>query len=342
MNDRKKTLLLRAKSEGMNQLYPLKFRPVFKEKVWGGQKIKQHLGLDFTPLPNCGEAWVISGVEGNESVVKDGWLKGNSINELVSVFMDDLVGEKVFETHRHRFPVLIKFIDSNQWLSIQVHPDDKLAQNRHGSTGKTEMWYVLNADAGAQLISGFNRHVTTEEYLGHLRNNTLPSIMNFVDVAGGDVFYMPAGRVHALGPGILLAEIQQTSDITYRIYDWDRVDESGNSRELHTELALDAIDFRPHLEDWSRSDPDKDKPMMLKESKYFTTRLLNLVNSFVYQSEGCDSFVIYLCIEGEAHVLHEGNTIRLSAGECLLVPAIIRQLTISPKPHTVLLEVYCT
>jgi mannose-6-phosphate isomerase len=324
----------------MRQLYPLKFKPLFKDKIWGGEKIRTQLGLDFTPLPNCGEAWMLSGVKDNQTVVTEGWLEGNQLNELVEVYMDDLVGEKVFDKHGEEFPLLIKIIDANQWLSIQVHPNDELAKKRHNGSGKTEMWYVLQADEGASLISGFNRKVTHDEYLDHLENKSLVEIMNFVKVSPGDVFYMPSGRVHALGPGVLLAEIQQTSDITYRIYDWDRVDSEGKPRELRTELALDAIDFNVY-------DDYKIKPLVkpgqlsaLVKSPYFETNLLHLNKPTTYDYSVLDSFVIYLCIQGSAWMESAGHKLQLKTGECVLLPANHKKTAFFPEEETRILEVY--
>ncbi|MFO7614612.1 MAG: type I phosphomannose isomerase catalytic subunit, partial [Bacteroidales bacterium] len=227
----------------VNVLYPLKFKPVFDDRVWGGDKIRTHLGLDFGPMERCAEAWVLSGVEGKQTVVSNGFLAGNELNELVEVYMDELVGEKVFDKHSRVFPLLIKFIDAREWLSVQVHPDDNLARKRGMPNGKTEMWYVLDADDNSQLISGFKQKINQKAFLDHLQQKNLPQILNLEKVEKGDVFFMPAGRIHALGPGILLAEIQQTSDATYRVYDWDRVDKQGNPRETHVEQALAAIDF---------------------------------------------------------------------------------------------------
>ena len=324
----------------MNQLYPLKFHPLFKDKIWGGQKIKNQLGLDFSPLPNCGEAWVLSGVNDNETVVSDGWLAGNHLNELVEIYMDELVGEKVFDKFGEEFPLLIKLLDANDWLSIQVHPDDELAKKRHNGSGKTEMWYVLGADEKSELISGFNKKMSKELYLEHLKNNTLPEIMNFEKVKAGDVFYMPSGRVHALGPGILLAEIQQTSDLTYRIYDWDRVDAEGKSRDLHTDEALDAIDFNVY-------DDYKIKPVIkpnqtssMVKSPYFVVNQLQLNRPFPKDYSELDSFVIYLCVEGSAQIDATSGKINLNTGECLLLPATTKHVAILPQPETRILEIF--
>jgi len=323
----------------MKELYPLKFHPIHKDKIWGGDKIQTRLGLDFSPLPNCGEAWVLSGVKDNETVVSNGWLEGNQLNELVEIYMDELVGEKVYLTYGNEFPLLIKLLDANDWLSIQVHPDDELAKKRHNGSGKTEMWYVLQADENAELISGFSREMNAERYLEHLKKNTLPEIMNFEKVKAGDVFYMPSGRVHALGPGILLAEIQQTSDLTYRIYDWDRVDDNGKSRELHTELALDAIDFN-HYDDYRiRPDIKREQSTLLVNSPYFTTSHLHLTKPVLKDYTDLDSFVIYLCIGGSVSIETPKETISLKTAECMLLPATTRKIKINPDKETRILEI---
>jgi mannose-6-phosphate isomerase len=324
----------------MNELYPLKFRPLFQEKIWGGQKIRTRLGLDFSPLPNCGEAWVLSGVEDSQTEVSNGFLKGNELNELVEVFMDDLVGEKVFEKYRNRFPVLIKFIDSSEYLSIQVHPNDKLAAKRKAGSGKSEMWYILDADNDAELITGFRHEVDPKTYLDHLKNKKLKEILNVEKAGKGDVFFIPAGRVHALGPGILLAEIQQTSDTTYRIYDWDRVDEKGNSRELHTELALEAIDFSVPPSYKTHYSRIENKTAHLVENEHFTANLLDLTQALRKDYSHLDSFVIFLCLEGTAQVVHENGQESITRGEVLLLPAMLERALLTPLPECRLLEIY--
>lgn len=324
----------------MKEIYPLKFHPLFKDKIWGGQKIKTQLGIDFSPLPNCGEAWVLSGVKGNETVVSNGWLAGNHLNELVETFMDELVGEKVFDKFGEEFPLLIKLIDANDWLSIQVHPNDELAKKRHNGSGKTEMWYVLGADEKSELISGFNQKMSKDVYLEHMKNKTLPEIMNFERVKAGDVFYMPSGRVHALGPGILLAEIQQTSDITYRMYDWDRVDTLGKSRDLHTEEALDAIDFNIY-DDYKINPVIKpNQTSSMVKSPYFVVNQLYHNRLIPKDYSELDSFVIYLCVEGSAQIDSTSGMVKLSAGECLLLPATMKRLAILPQPETRILEIF--
>ncbi len=324
----------------MNTLYPLKFQPVFKDKIWGGNKIKSVLGMDYGKLPNCGEAWVISGVEGNPTVVKNGFLAGNELNELVSVYMGDLVGDDVYEKSGDEFPLLIKYIDANAWLSIQVHPDDELAAQRGLKNGKTEMWYILEAEKDAELISGFNRVMTREDYLKHLEEKRLREIMNFEKVEKGDVFFIPAGRVHALGPGVLLAEIQQTSDTTYRIYDWDRIAADGTQRELHTREALDAIDFEMADQYKTRYKAEKNKTATLVSCPQFTTNLLAFDQGISKDYEEVDSFVILMGIEGSSWLSWEGGDVEIQTGEAVLIPNVVNRIQIKPNGNAKLLEIF--
>jgi len=324
----------------MNELYPLQFTPVFKDKIWGGQKIKTVLNRDFSPLPNCGEVWVLSGVEGNQTVVRDGFLAGNELNELVEVYMGDLVGDKIFKKFGNEFPILLKFIDANDWLSIQVHPDDELALQRHGSLGKTEMWYIMDAEKDSELISGFSGKLDKDSYQKHLEDKTLKSVMNFEKVARGDVYYIPAGRVHALGPGILLAEIQQTSDVTYRIYDWDRIDQAGMMRELHTELALDALDFDVQEKYKSEYVDILNATAKVVESPYFTTNIIHLDKPLKKDYSELDSFVIYLCPEGSFQITTKTGSYSCGMGEVILIPAHVDVVEIYPREESKILEVY--
>jgi len=324
----------------MNQLYPLKFKPIFKDKIWGGQKIKTELGLDFRPLPNCGEAWVLSGITGSETKVINGFLKGNSLNDLLAVYMDDLIGEDLFYKYDKEFPVLVKFIDSNDYLSIQVHPDDVLAAKRKMCSGKTEMWYILDAEQDSELITGFSRQVNQDIYLEYLNNKKLKEILNIEKIKKGDVFYIPSGRIHALGPGILLAEIQQTSDITYRIYDWERVDENGKSRELHTELALDAIDFRPVNNYRTKYRKIKNHTENLADTSFFTTNILDFDQIVKKDYALLDSFVIYVCVEGSALIHYDDQKESLKKGETILIPAVMDRLVLEPLQTCKVLEIF--
>ncbi len=324
----------------MNSLYPLKFKPVYKEKIWGGRKLKTLYGHDFSPLANCGEAWLLSGVPGEQSVVSEGFLEGNELNELVEVYMEDLVGDLVYERFGEVFPILVKLLDTNDYLSIQVHPDDKLAQKRHGSSGKTEMWYILDNEPDASLISGFKRAMDKETYLQFLEQKRLREVLNEETVKKGDVFFTPAGRVHALGPGLVLAEIQQTSDVTYRIYDWDRLDHRGMSRELHTEQALDAIDFSIPETYRTLYTEKENGSTRLVSAPQFTTNLISVKNSLRKDYSELDSFVIYLCTEGECDLIYPEGNIRIHAGECVLVPNLMEFILLSPKPMARILETY--
>ena len=324
----------------MKKLYPLKFKSIYKDKIWGGDKIETVLGKDFSPLPNCGEAWVLSGVKGNQTFVENGFLAGNELNELVEIYMDELVGDKIFKKFGNEFPILIKFIDANDWLSIQVHPDDYLAKKRNIGQGKTEMWYIIDADKNAELISGFSIKTDKEFYLKHLKNKSLKEILNFEKVKKGDVFFMPSGRVHALGPGIFLAEIQQTSDTTYRIYDWDRVDDKGNSRELHTELALDAIDFKVYDNYKSEYKRKLNETVNLVDSPYFTTNIIDINKPLEKDYSWLDSFVIHICVEGGYDLEYSDQSLKVQKGDALLIPAVLDNIKINPKTEVKILEVY--
>lgn len=296
--------------------------------------------MDYGNLPNCGEAWLISGVENNPTLISNGYLANNELNELVEVFMGDLVGDKVYDRFGDTFPILLKIIDSNDWLSVQVHPDDALAAKRRIGLGKTEMWYILQADEKAQLISGFSREIDQEGYLHHLNNNKLKDILNFETVKQGNVFYIPAGRIHALGPGCLLAEIQQTSDTTYRIYDWDRMDVDGSKRELHTELALQAIDYSIQQNYKTPYEKVLNKTAAVVDTPYFTTNIINLDQAMGKDYSEIDSFVILLCLEGGFRLKWQNGEEQIKKAESLLLPNIISRVQIIPDTTCELLEIY--
>ena len=307
----------------MSALYPLKFKTIFKDKIWGGQKISTYLHKDFGSLPNCGETWEISGVKSDVSVVEGGALNGESLADLLEQYKDELVGKKVYDHFGNIFPLLIKFIDANDDLSVQVHPDDELAKKRHNSFGKTEMWYVIEADPGSTLIAGFNQEMTEQKYVDALNSGHIMDILNKEDVTAGDVFFLPAGRVHTIGKGLLIAEIQQTSDITYRIYDFDRVDDKGNKRELHTEEALAAIDYKHYPEYKTSYQPKKDETVKLVSCPYFTTNVLDFTHSTAKDYSALDSFVIHVCVEGAYTVKYNGEAYPVKMGECILLPKSI-------------------
>lgn len=327
----------------MATLYPLKFTPILKEKIWGGNKIETILKHNISPLKNCGESWEISGIVDDESVVANGFLAENNLNELMEIYLTDLVGEKNYEKYGLGFPLLIKFIDAQDNLSVQVHPDDDFAQEKFGQNGKTEMWHVIQADEGSGLYVGFNQKITAQQYMDAVENGTLEDYLKFYPVKSGDTFMIPAGTVHAIGKGVLLAEIQQPSDITFRIYDWNRVDEQGNSRELHTEEAFDAIHSEENLADFQvHYEREKNKTVTLVHSPYFNTNLLEMDMQVDKSFVQLDSFVIYMCLEGSAFLVSGDSKEKLETGEVVLIPAEIDQLQIIPDPKAKLLEVYCS
>lgn len=313
-------------------MYPLKFEDIFKTVVWGGEKIAPFKGVK-THQHNIGESWELSGVKGNESVVANGPLKGHTITELACEYKEVLLGKKVYEATGTEFPLLIKFIDARDDLSVQVHPDDTLAGARHnGSKGKTEMWYVVQADEGAHLMAGLSRQTTPQEYESKVNDNTVTEILKDYKVREGDTFFIPAGRVHSIGKGCFIAEIQQTSDITYRIYDFGRLGLDGKPRELHTELAKDAIDYTV-LDDYRTHYPQvTDSENTLVSCKYFTTSLFDLSQSVTKDIASLDSFLIAICIDGQGTISDgHGNTIQIRKGETILLPADSLSATFTPE-----------
>ena len=320
-------------------LYPLKFLPLITNKIWGGNKITK-LGFNYDPLPNCGELWALSAVKDNESVISNGFLEGNTLNEALEIYMSDLIGEKNYQHFGNDFPLLIKLIDSDDRLSIQVHPDNQLARQRGLDNGKTEMWYIIEAEKGAEIVDGFQKEVTPEEYQQFLSLNRLEDILHIEYPQNGDVFFIPAGRVHALGKGLLLAEIQQSSDTTYRIYDYNRPDADGKLRQLHTAEALDAIDFAPTADGRTHYQYRPDETARLAECPYFTTNLIALNNPLRKSFSSLDSFVIYLCTDGIAAVKSLDTICPIHAGECVLVPACADSVELYCEGPAKLLEVY--
>ena len=321
-------------------LYPLKFKPIFKDKIWGGRKIKEVLGMDYGPLPNCGEMWLLSGLWEEQSVIANGDFEGDEINDLVETFMGDLVGEGVFDKYGEQFPLLIKIIDANDWLSVQVHPDDELAEKRELGNGKTEMWYVIQADPGAELVSGFNCEMNRMKYIRVLKDNAIESVLNRETAEKGDVFYIPAGRVHALGPGIMVGEIQQPSDVTYRNYDWDRIDVAGMRRELHIPQSLDAVDFDPVEHYKTTYVPMLNKTVSVVESPYFTTNMLHLQGEMAKDYSELDSFVLLMPVEGKILLEWENGSVFVATGEVVLIPNVIEKVSIKAQDECRLLEIY--
>ncbi len=323
-----------------SNLYPLKFKPILKSIIWGGSDITKFKNIE--PIQDgIGESWEISGVDGDISIIENGHLAGTSLKTLLSESREQLVGSEVYHKFGNKFPLLIKFIDAQDDLSIQVHPDDKLAGERHNSFGKTEMWYVVKAAPGAFLYTGFEKEISPNEYEKSIEDNSFTDSLKKHIVKEGDVFFLPAGRVHAIGAGCFIAEIQQTSNITYRIYDYNRKDAQGNSRELHTELAKDAIDFKLYDTYQTEYNKELNKPVELVTCPYFTTNLLEL-NEFTKRDYSQkDSFVIYMCLEGSLNLVdNKGNSLLIERGESLLIPAETNYVEISPNNHCKLLEVF--
>lgn len=321
-------------------LYPVTFEPILKKIIWGGSAISPFKGI--VPVQEgIGESWELSDVEGNVSVVANGPMKGRSLDDLIHTYGDALVGKKVLGQFGTTFPLLIKFIDARDNLSIQVHPDDELAKKRHNSFGKTEMWYVIKAAPDATLYSGFSQQIDADEYVKRVQNNTIMEVLQCYDVKAGDVFFLPAGRVHAIGAGCFIAEIQQTSNITYRIYDYNRKDAAGNTRELHTELAKDAIDYTLLPDYRTPYKEEKDRPVELVSCPYFTTNLLELDKEVARNFASLDSFVVYICMEGALQLKdNKGNLLEIRQGQTVLVPADTDSVILTPSPTAKLMETY--
>lgn len=311
------------------QFYPLVFEPIIKDCIWGGTKLQTVLGK---PIPDgithAGESWELSAVPGNVSIVKNGPLKGWALDELIKRYPREILGDHVYDRFGTEFPLLIKFIDAREDLSIQVHPDDELAQKRHNCMGKTEMWYVMDAEEGTRIIVGFKKNSSPEEYMTHLQNKTLEELLNQVPTKKGDVFFLAPGTVHAIGAGTLIAEIQQTSDITYRVYDWDRKDAMGKPRELHVEQALDAINY--NLVDAQReyaTTPNEHNPMV--QCQHFTTNYINLDGRL--EITGGDHFRVYMCCEGEFRMIHGTEQLYFHQGATILVPSAMTNYALEGK-----------
>jgi mannose-6-phosphate isomerase len=316
--------------------YPIKFQPILKDKIWGGEKLVTKLNKKSN-LKDIGESWEISDVKGDVSIVENGSLKGKSLKELLETYTSDLLGKNNFANFGTNFPLLIKFIDAKQDLSVQVHPNDALSKERHNSFGKTEMWYILQADEGSRLILGFNKTITADDYVKLLKEKKIMSVLNDVPVKKGDAFFIKTGTVHAIGAGIVVAEIQQTSDITYRIYDFDRVDDAGNERELHTELAVDALNFSDKIDTERNYTSTKNSLNEVVKCEYFKTNFIPVEGTLNLDYSATDSFVIFMCVEGNATITVEGTTETINFGETILIPATAKSVTI--KGNCNLLEV---
>ena len=323
-------------------LYPLKFEPILKDKIWGGTRLKTMLYKEISDANCCGESWEVSGLVDDESMIINGFLAENNLNELLEIYMTELVGEKNYEKYGLGFPLLIKFIDAQDNLSVQVHPDDELAQRKYGQSGKTEMWHVIASEPGSGLYVGFNKTVSKAQFEEAIANGTVEDVLQFYPVQPGDTFMIPAGTVHAIGKGVLLAEIQQPSDITFRVFDWNRVDDEGNPRELHVEEALEAIDFDHQTDNFKvEYQPQLNKTVKLVRSQYFNTSLLEFDQPLNKSFVEIDSFVIYMCLDGQILLAYGDERERLETGEVVLIPAEMEEVQLLPARKSKVLEVYC-
>lgn len=316
------------------KFYPLTFEPIYKERIWGGTKLKDFLNKSFDG--NCiGESWELSTVANDISVVSNGEFAGLNFNELIEKYAIEILGVTCIEKYGLEFPLLFKFLDAKEDLSIQVHPNDKLAKQRHNSFGKTEMWYVMQADENARLVIGFKNKTNKKDYLKHLEDKTLVNVLNEMSVKKGDTFFLETGTVHAIGAGVLIAEIQQTSDITYRLYDWDRVDANGKSRELHTDLAVETINYdeaKTKVE--YKNQPNKS--VNLVECPFFTTNILEVSGSFNWKKKK-DVFTVFMCTEGSFVLVAPNLKSEFKKGDTVLIPAILEEFEIIGE--TSLLEI---
>ena len=323
----------------MTNLYPFLFKSIYKHKLWGGNKLFTHLGKDFSPQTRCGESWEISGLQSDVSVVKNGALAGMSLSGLLEACQERLIGKSLHARFGNHFPLLVKFIDAGDDLSIQVHPDDALAGKKHDSPGKTEMWYVIQADRGATLVAGFNQPVSEALCREKLQTGRVHDILNRQAAEAGDVFFLPAGRVHAIGKGILVAEIQQASDVTYRIDDYDRVDANGRRRALDTESAIAALDFGFFQQYKSPYQNILNMPVRVVECEHFTCNILDYAKRVV-RSYAFDSFVIHVCVHGSYTIDYGWGRQPVQMGDCVLIPAAIRIVNLETESGFKILECF--
>lgn len=321
-------------------LYPLKFKPIAKEKIWGGKKFLTHFKHILNPYSKYGEIWSISDIEGDLSIVENGFIAENELTELIELYMGELVGDSVYNIYGLGFPLLFKFIDASDDLSVQVHPNDELAFQKYQQQGKTEIWYIVDAEPDAGLYIGFKEKLSPERFVQALQEGTLEQLLQFYPVQKGEFYFIPAGTVHAIGKGILLAEIQQASDITYRISDWNRLDDQGNPRELHLREALEAINFEE--DDLFKVEYDEffNETSPVFRSDFFNINLLSFEQPIQKSFIQIDSFIVYMCTEGEVHFFTEDHHERIYAGETILIPASIIELDIVPNGKSKVIEIY--
>lgn len=308
-----------------------KFKPILKSLVWGGNKIAAYKGISTTQS-TIGESWELSGMAGSESEVAEGPDKGKRLPELIRRDRGELVGEKIYSRFGDHFPLLIKFIDAREDLSLQVHPNEEIARQRHHASGKSEMWYVVDAEAGAHIRSGFRTPLAPEKYAEAVKDGSILEMVADYRVEAGDLFYIPAGRIHTIGAGTLLVEIQQSSSITYRIFDYNRTGLDGRPRELHTEWAREALDFSVEEEYRTPYQPATNRAVPLIHCPHFTTNLFDLTTPQLLDLDWIDSFVVVICTEGSGTLTdHKGRTMTIKQGETVLVEASVKCLTMTPE-----------
>ncbi|WP_299102179.1 type I phosphomannose isomerase catalytic subunit [uncultured Winogradskyella sp.] len=319
------------------QPYPIKFAPILKEKIWGGNKLSEILNKK-TDLKNVGESWEISGVQDNISVVSNGLYKGKSLNDLIKTHTTEFLGKENIEVFGENFPLLIKFLDAKTNLSVQVHPDDKMAKAQHNSFGKTEMWYIMNSDDNAEIVLGLKDNTVDKNVLGAINASNVDDIFNTEKVKQGDSYFIPAGKIHAIGAGVLAAEIQQTSDVTYRVYDWDRTDDNGNYRALHTDSAIKAT--KTFLTNGkSKYQLEQEKTSNLVNCDFFTTNIFEVKGPQKRSYKDLDAFVIFMCVEGKAEIIIDNYSEFVSMGETILIPANCKDVVFNSQGSK-FLEVY--
>ena len=317
------------------KLYPLQFEPILKERIWGGEKLKTQFNKKLVSAIT-GESWELSAVEGDLSVVANGFYQGKLFTELIESSPEEFLGARIFKQYGTQFPLLFKFLDAKDDLSIQVHPNDVLAKKRHNSFGKTEMWYVVQADPESRIIVGFKKDSSEKEYLENLKNKSLLSILETIKVNTGDVFFLETGTVHAIGAGVVIAEIQQTSDITYRLYDFDRKDANGNTRELHVDLALEAINY-DKVETQRNYKKEENQSNLVVDCPYFTTNFIPLKSKIQINKEG-DCFTVYMCVDGSFSIQVENEDYTYKKGDTVFIPASLKNYNLSGNAS--ILEIY--
>jgi mannose-6-phosphate isomerase len=321
-------------------LYPIKFIPEIKEKVWGGKKLKTILNKKLT-TDYAGESWELSGFKDQKSIVLNGFLKGKSISELIVEYKESFLGKEIYTIFRDHFPLLVKFIDAADDLSVQVHPNDDFAKQNHGENGKNEIWYIIEAENNAELVLGLNKTLTKSEYLKSVETKELKDRLNHVKIKKGDVVFIPAGRIHAIMKGVLLAEIQQTSDLTYRIYDWDRKDLNGQYRPLHNDLAAEVVDLDLRTNLITNYELIKNQSVNLIRNKFFTINIMDSNEGIIKDYSEIQSFVILMNVEGNAHLVSKGNDrTEFDVGDTILLPACLKSIEIVPDEKCKFLEIY--